>query len=138
MTSPFKPVNDLDADETERLALLIEECAEVQWMAAKILRHGYKSYNPDHVEHGDNRTQLSAELGDLWYAMMLCYASDDFDDSRMTAQVLNAARDKQQYLHHQDSRQLETLVRAARKINGMDDEADDLDPLTPWGGLRII
>lgn len=42
--------NNLTPAEAECLAILIEECAEVQQIACKILRHGYDSCNPTVVQ----------------------------------------------------------------------------------------
>lgn len=56
MTDHF---NGLSEAEAERLAILIEECSEVQKAAAKILRHGWVSngYN--------NRAELETEIGNI-------------------------------------------------------------------------
>lgn len=43
---------DLTNAELERLAILMEECAEVQHIIGKIIRHGYESFNP----FDDNKT----------------------------------------------------------------------------------
>ena len=56
-------MNNLSPAQIERLALLIEECAEVQHIACKILRHGYEDFNPD--TSCSNRTHLAVELGQL-------------------------------------------------------------------------
>lgn len=55
--------NKLTPAEDERLAILIEECAEVIQAATKIQRHGYESTDPDSGE--TNRAALERERGDL-------------------------------------------------------------------------
>ena len=57
--------NKLSAAEAERLAYLIEELAEAQQAACKILRHGYNSFNPDLPGHVGNRHDLEKELLDV-------------------------------------------------------------------------
>lgn len=57
--------NVLTSAQEERLYLLIEECAEVQHAATKILRHGMASHNPDAIRAPSNRESLERELGDL-------------------------------------------------------------------------
>lgn len=51
--------------ERERLVKLIEECAEVQHAACKILRHGWMSFNPDDRNDETNLSALNRELSDL-------------------------------------------------------------------------
>ncbi len=93
-----KHFNDLTPAEAERLAYLIEECAEVQQIACKVLRHGYNSLNPDRREDGPNRAQLSRELVDLAGAIARMIDSEDVGPS-----VLKEADPKkgQRYMHHQ-------------------------------------
>lgn len=49
--------------ERELLTILIEECAEVQQRATKLLRFGRDETQPGQPE--TNRTRLSTEMGDL-------------------------------------------------------------------------
>jgi hypothetical protein len=67
--------------ELERLAILVEECAEVQQIAMKIMRHGYESYNPFDESKTTNRNLLNKELGDLEFAAR--FMMDNNDISRM-------------------------------------------------------
>lgn len=69
--------------ERERLSLLVEECAEVQQMAAKILRHGYENFLPHGSEHLQNRKVLEEKLGDLVMAMDLLSARGDIDAKKV-------------------------------------------------------
>lgn len=61
--------NKLTPAETERLAYLMEECAEVIQIIGKIQRHGYNSYNPFDEKKLDNRALLNMELSDVLKAM---------------------------------------------------------------------
>lgn len=92
--------NQLTEAETERLALLAEECGEVIQVIGKILRHGYESHHPDNTI--TNRELLQRECGDVRHAMIrLCEAGDlskDFIHLRAETKKLNV----EQYLHHQD------------------------------------
>lgn len=85
--------NRLTEAEAERLALLIEECSEVQRAATKILRHGYASRN--------NRIELMVEIGDLQHVLALMFDAQDI----FPGLVAEYKRDKavliEQYLHHQ-------------------------------------
>ena len=58
-------------EELERLAILAEECAEVQQIVMKIIRHGYNSCNPFDENKTENRELLEKELGDLLFAIQL-------------------------------------------------------------------
>ena len=70
-------INYVSEHQAERLTLLIEEAAEVQQAAAKILRFGLDSSNPLDPNSPDNRELLERELGDLMLiALMLSYAGD--------------------------------------------------------------
>lgn len=62
-------MNNLTPAQIERLAILIEECSEVQQIACKILRHGYDSKNPLIDDSLTNRQLLQNEMGDLLFAI---------------------------------------------------------------------
>lgn len=98
MTETF---NKLSPAEIERLALLIEEAAEVQAIACKVLRHGYGSHNPDDAKAGNNRRQLAKEIGDLRYAIDLMVAFGDVPQEGIHIGRSSAEHKKPQYLHHQ-------------------------------------
>lgn len=92
--------NQLTPAEAERLAYLIEEAAEVQQIACKILRHGYASANPDAMSKGCNRTQLFAELRDLSGGIArMVHAGDLPSDPTAGADPNKGAR----YMHHQNA-----------------------------------
>ena len=89
--------------EIERLALLMEECAEVQQVIGKILRHGYESMNPT-IKHTDtNRALLEFELGDVSYAINLMIKAKDVTlaaiDAAQEAKTLRVGK----YLHYNEA-----------------------------------
>lgn len=90
--------------ETERLALLMEECAEVQHVIGKILRHGYQSYNPNDEHRTPNRQLLEKELGDLRAAMQLMIREDDISLAAIGRAYTDKTMQLAQYLHHQSAR----------------------------------
>src|ERR1035437_838127 len=94
------PFNNLSPAQAERLAVLLEECGEVQQAIGKVLRHGYHSHNPVTGLH--NNEALEAELGDLLFALELLTESGDLDPPRITAARLNKSTRIYQYLHHQE------------------------------------
>lgn len=57
----MKHFNKLTPAETERLAILAEECGETIQVIGKILRHGYESFHPKDYAT-TNRTLLENEL----------------------------------------------------------------------------
>ena len=69
----------MNNSELERLAILAEECAEVQQIVSKIIRHGFDSYNPYDENKTSNRELLEKELGDLLFAMNLCVDNEDIN-----------------------------------------------------------
>ena len=101
--------NQLNPAQTERLAILSEECGEVIQIVGKILRHGYKSYDPtvDEMKQKPNCALLEKELGDLlWSISKLDEAADiNFPIPRTNATLNAWLRRKQatasRYLHHQ-------------------------------------
>lgn len=90
--------------ETERLAILAEECGEVVQLVAKILRHGYGSHNPNDASRTTNRQLLEREMGDVSHAVHMLLEAGDVDELEVIrhrrAKVDKIAR----YLHHQPSR----------------------------------
>ena len=68
----------MTAAELERLALLMEECAEVQQCIGKILRFGFDSSYPER-EALTNRRELAKEMADLRVAMNLLLDKGDVD-----------------------------------------------------------
>jgi len=92
--------NKLTPAETERLAMLMEECAEVQQTIGKILRHGFESPNPDDPKKTTNRVLLERELGDLSFAVNFCIAREDINGLVMMSHIHNRGDTVSMYLHH--------------------------------------
>lgn len=103
------PKPKLDPDERERLAILIEECAEVIQIACKILRHGYESYHPNRPEGPNNRGELEKELGDVRYAMIAMATAGDVYKQQIHEWAHNKAKDIRQYLHFQSKEFLDDV-----------------------------
>lgn len=92
--------NELRVGEAERLAVLIEECAEVQQIACKVLRHGYDSFHPDDKDEISNRTLLETELGDLCAAIYLMRRETDLDWEHVKFKDKAKRQTIFKYLHH--------------------------------------
>ena len=93
--------NNLTEAELERLSILIEECAEVQQIACKVLRHGYPSVNPLIPETTSNRQYLEIELGHLMNALDLLLNHGDVHLSRVQQARKQKAGSIGKWLHHQ-------------------------------------
>ncbi len=94
---------ELTEAEIERLAIVVEECAEVQQIAGKILRHGWGSYSPLDESKTSNRKLMENELGDLQFAISMLLGSGDVD----RYEIARRSEDKQEkikpYLHFQNN-----------------------------------
>ena len=90
--------NRLTPAEAERLALLMEECAEVQQVIGKILRHGYASRHP--AGGPDNRSLLERELGDIDAARALLIKARDLDEQAIDRHANAKMARVREYLHH--------------------------------------
>jgi hypothetical protein len=101
MSTPTAHFNGLTPAEAERLAILIEECAEVQQIACKILRHGYESHNPTIPNSETNREALERELGDLGHAASRMEAAADINPLKIRARAQSKPERIKPYLHHQ-------------------------------------
>jgi phosphoribosyl-ATP pyrophosphohydrolase len=93
--------NQLTDAEIERLAILAEECAEVQQVVMKILRHGYESYHPKDTARKTNRKLLATEIGDLQYIITLMEMQLDVSSSLIQTALENKEKHIKKYLHHQ-------------------------------------
>lgn len=96
--------------QRERLAYLAEECAEVIQACAKIMRHGFDSYdptNPNVIKADDgsfspnNANDLEKELGHIFVGIQMLKNTGDINSEN----VFNAKSDKLtkigKYLYHQ-------------------------------------
>lgn len=90
---------DLTKAELERLAILMEECAEVQHIIGKIIRHGYESYHPLDEDKTPNRKLLEKELGDLSFAVNFCGDKKDIDLFEVGKHKNYKMQSIQKYLH---------------------------------------
>ena len=101
--------NGLTDAQTERLAILAEECGEVVQIVGKILRHGYNSYNPtvDETKRKSNTALLTKELGDLlWIISKMDDAADikfpiPRTDSTLNMWLRRKESSAAPYLHYQ-------------------------------------
>ena len=93
------PYNKLTPAEVERLALLIEECSEIQQIACKILRHGYDSYHPNNPSVS-NRQLLEEELGHYEVAVQLMVDNDDVNFIEMNSSSMRKSQTINKYLRH--------------------------------------
>jgi hypothetical protein len=89
--------------EAERLVHLVEECAEVQKIACKILRYGYKSYHPGLYMKTDNRRLLMDELADVMATLELMYANNDIEET-IVRDIRDKIRKKESHMKHQQER----------------------------------
>jgi len=93
----------LTKPQTERLAILMEECAEVQQVIGKILRHGYTSYNPNDITETPNYRLLEKELGHVFYAVALMQQNEDLNRDH----IIECREEKEinikRYLHFQQT-----------------------------------
>ena len=92
--------NDLTPSEAERLALLVEECGEVQQAVGKILRHGYESRNPLDPNSPTNRETLASELGDLRAVMRMLIHNDDVSNAAVARAYTDKIMRVGRWLHH--------------------------------------
>lgn len=94
-------LNGLSPAQTERLAILAEECGEVVQIVGKILRHGYASYHPRDNERKTNRTLLETELGDLRHVIERMTNAGDVSLVKILNCMDRKAWTIHKYLHHQ-------------------------------------
>ena len=107
--------NKLTPAETERLAILMEEAAEVIHICGKILRHGYASYDPTKDNPPNNRRLLHEEVADLSRAIDMMVYSYDLDPALLSLLYKNKDN-KKKYLHHQS---VEMFDKKEKEAGGM-------------------
>lgn len=91
--------NQLNPSQLELLALLSEELGEAQQAIGKIIRHGYENYHPDNPGQ-TNRNDLEKELGDVFCAISLLYASGDINQEAVYKRSIEKCDSVFQWLHH--------------------------------------
>lgn len=93
--------NNLTAAEAERLAVLIEELAEAQQAACKILRHGYESKDPTDPLANVNRYSLAMELAHVQAAMERMRAAGDISMAIIKEIMWIKVQTGEKWMHHQ-------------------------------------
>lgn len=101
MTVTAAHFNDLTPAEAERLAFLIEELAEAQQAACKILRHGFSSRNPLEEDGPSNREALATELGHVEAALSLMTRAEDLLIHHVEDSCIDKLASVQRWMHHQ-------------------------------------
>lgn len=91
--------NDLSPEQAEALALVAEECAEVQQIICKILRHGLWSHRPKNPGIS-NQDELQKEVGDLMAALRVAEVQRLLEWGRVIQNRNAKLRRVQKYLHH--------------------------------------
>lgn len=94
-------MHDLSDAERERLEMLIEECSEVIQIAAKTLRHGYDSYNPNTGEY--NGFLLNAEVNQVKAIINKMDEEGDIESESTSEGLETIWRKKLHYTHHQEA-----------------------------------
>lgn len=92
--------NGLSLAEAERLALLVEECGEVQQIIGKVLRHGYESRWP--LDGKTNRERLEDELGDLFLIYELFCNAKDLNPYNVLLRKQTKVKKLKKWVHHQE------------------------------------
>ena len=96
-------IQNLSNSEIERLAILTEECGEVQQIIGKILRHGYKSYSPIDESKTTNRELLEKELGDIKWISELMIKNGDIDKDKIYKRTLDKGTNiNNNFLHYNE------------------------------------
>lgn len=103
--------NELTNAETERLAILAEECSEVIQIIGKILRHGYYSTHPDDEEGPDNLEMLEKELGHVM-AIQKLMTIEELNIASIRSHCRRKIKSVQKYLHHND---ISEILKGATK-----------------------
>lgn len=92
--------NELEPDEAERLAILLEECGEIQQIIGKILRHGKYSWNPNDKDKQSNKKLLAKEVGDMQFIVDLMIENNDISIGEVLNQKDKKRISIKKYLHH--------------------------------------
>ena len=90
----------LTVAQIERLALLSEECGEVQQVIGKILRHGYESRSPIGDSSLTNRELLETELGDLHVVGTILQDAHDLSEDNIWAAAEKKKNRINRFLHY--------------------------------------
>lgn len=93
--------NRLSPADAELLAMLIEEAAEVQQIATKILRHGFNSSDPSKSNPIPNSILLKSELTDF-FAVFRFLVDADLVDEPTEEEIQQTILRKIVWTHHQE------------------------------------
>ena len=85
--------------QRELLEILIEECAEVQQRATKMLRFGVKEIQPG--QELTNAQRLSAEVGDLQVVIERCFDARLLDEEHFARGAANKHRQLAKYMQNE-------------------------------------
>lgn len=93
-----KHFNALTPAETERLALLAEECGELVQAVGKVLRHGYDSRHP--LGGPTNREAVEREIADVYTAIWMMFQAQDIRRGACGMHEDIKRENLHRYLHH--------------------------------------
>lgn len=88
--------------ERERLAILAEEMAEAIQIVGKILRHGYRSFNPWDKDEVVNRELLCKEIGHVLAAIDMMKTKGDLPFFIVERSMTKKRETIKGYLHFQN------------------------------------
>lgn len=92
--------NNLTPAQSERLALLAEECGETVQVIGKCLRHGLVSRDPDRPDTPFNHALLEREIGDVFAAVQLLVLVGVVDIERIALARDSKLERVRKWLHH--------------------------------------
>lgn len=96
--------NKLLPAQAEMLAVLAEECAEVQQVVMKILRRGYDSYNPFDESKTTNYDLLNKEVGDLVWVIKKLADNCGLNIKAVKESAKSKENRAEKYLHHNSAK----------------------------------
>jgi hypothetical protein len=88
----------MDEALLERLAILVEECSEVQQIVAKILRHGIDSRHPKTLQ--TNTELLEEEVAHVVHAIQLLFRAGDINACAVEEFKKARSTTILKYIHH--------------------------------------
>lgn len=96
-------MNELNEDQLERIAMLMEEAGEIVQICGKIIRHGYTSVDPTAEEPRENVALLEDEIEDLSSIALLMNKAGDIHTSTAHVDLAVILNKKAKYIHSQES-----------------------------------
>ena len=95
-------INELTPSQTELLALMLEEMGEAQQIIGKVLRHGYRSYNPNDPDKEPNQVLLAKELGHVFAAIQMLVSKQDISGFVLELSREEKHKSVKKWMHHQE------------------------------------